>query len=84
VSASKWRTGKIHSVPCPWPDCGKSNDFRDHKEILLDQWSGKGATGDNPWFTCDHCGRGMEVVKAEPTTIVSVRATSKASNLGVS
>ena len=77
---ASWRTGKINAVPCPW--CGQRNNFEDDREILLDQWSGQGAAGDNPWFACDHCRRPIEVVKAEPTVLVSVRRTNKGNRLG--
>ena len=81
MPGKKWRTGKIQSVPCPWEDCGKRNNFTGHKEMLLDQWSLEGAAGDNPWFSCDHCGRGVEVVKVERAILVSLRQTTKESKL---
>ena len=56
----------------PCPICSGRNDFENHKEMLVDQWTGKGAN-DRPWFACDHCGQLIEVVKVEPTTLISVR-----------
>jgi hypothetical protein len=78
-----WRTGTIDSVPCPYgeewakqyrqPACGKRNDFRGTEEFLFNQWTGESAVKEKPTFKCDHCGRVIEVVRAEKTIVLSLR-----------
>lgn len=68
----QWRVGKIYAVPCPWPDCAKPNDFR----VVEDYGLENGAI-----FSCDHCNRNMQIVKVEPTTLISVRRTEERGNL---
>ena len=66
-----WTTGRIHAVPCPY--CSKPNDFRDDMEVLFDGLEGGVETNSRPRFACDHCGREMEVVRAERTVVISLR-----------
>jgi hypothetical protein len=64
----KWRTGELQRVPCPYPDCGKLNDFRGTEEFLFEK---------KAQFDCDHCRRTMEVVRAIRTILVSVRVPDR-------
>jgi hypothetical protein len=74
---ARWRTGRISSVPCA--ECGHKHDLRNMREMLLDPWSGDGISKDDQWFVCDNseCRARMEIVKVEPTTLISVRLRQK-------
>jgi len=68
------RTGVMSRVPCPYPECTKPNDFREvGEEYLLNQWTGQFSAKEQMSFTCDHCGRPMQVVAAERTIVITVR-----------
>lgn len=71
MSKPGWKTGRIASVPCS--ECGHKHDLRPMQEMLIDPWSGEGNSKDDQWFPCDSCGCRMEIVKVEPTILVSVR-----------
>lgn len=73
VPGADWSTGPWDSVPCPNDHCRKANNFRDHRELLFDQWTGIGAAKDKLVFECDHCHSKMEVVRVVQTVHVSVR-----------
>lgn len=75
----KMTKGTIDSVPCPYPDCRKFNDFRD----LAPDMPG-GATGGIPGghggeievgelADCDHCKRPMEISGVRKTTLIQLR-----------
>jgi hypothetical protein len=71
AATQKWLTSREHEVRCPW--CGHKNNF---KEIAFE--SGLGRYENGMTVECDQpaqggCGRHMEVVKVEPTTLISVR-----------
>lgn len=74
---AKWRTGRIAGVPCA--ECGHKHDLRPMREMLLDPWSGEGNSKDDQWFVCDNekCQARLEIVKVEPTTLISVRLREK-------
>ncbi len=80
----KWLTSRHNVVRCP--HCMNPNDFRELAfEATLGQYENGMVVqcGDGPESKNRGCDKYMEIVKVEPTTLISVRKTNRPGNIPV-